>query len=177
MTFSATSTYLISQYSGKIDHSEILFEKENAQLAVALAKSYKRVITNRPKPGKILKTNVLKQEKLREKKQQAMSLLNRNCLNSVGRDPPSWTGQIDRTAQTGEIKTQPEGVQMHACCKNILLSFENLSDVPSNSSSHPPKLCSHRARVIRLFLNKARLMKGRPDPHHLLPEQITNQFH
>lgn len=67
MTFSATSTYLISQYNGKIDHSEILFEKENAQLSVALAKSYKRVITNRSKAGKILKTNVFKQEKLREK--------------------------------------------------------------------------------------------------------------
>lgn len=68
MAFSATSTYLISQYNGKIDLSEILFEKENAQLSVALAKSYKRVITNHPKAGKILKTNVLKQEKLCEKK-------------------------------------------------------------------------------------------------------------
>lgn len=41
MTFSATSTYLISQHNGKIDHSEILFEKENAHLSVALAKATK----------------------------------------------------------------------------------------------------------------------------------------
>lgn len=76
--------------------TEILFKKKNLHFAVVMAKRHRRCIAGRPKTVKILKTNVLKQEKLCGNKAIAVISKQANCQNSVGRNPPRFTGQTGR---------------------------------------------------------------------------------
>lgn len=113
-----------------------------------------------------MKTNVLKQEKLCGSTTRPVITKQAIFLNSVGRNPPSFTGRLKPDRRESKcmhsVKTSSCLLRTFLMCLlHVLFSFI------------PRCMCCHARgpHVITLYLNRAQLREDMSGLHHLLPKR------